>query len=84
MPADMAAEQWAAPAHDIPQHPESMETAHTRYTAALESIAERHADCNVLVVTHGEAVRRSVVRLVGSLAPVFRRGSVSSSQAGMV
>jgi broad specificity phosphatase PhoE len=41
-----------------------MEAGHARYTAALEAIASRHAGRNVLVVTHGEAVRRSVARLV--------------------
>ena len=47
-----------------PAYPESVEAAHVRYTAALQAIADRHAGRNVLVVTHGEAVRRSVARLV--------------------
>lgn len=47
-----------------PAFPESMEAGHARYTTALQAIADRHAGLNVLVVTHGEAVRRSVNRLV--------------------
>ena len=47
-----------------PAFPETMEAGHARYTAALHAIADRHAGQNVLVVTHGEAVRRSIARLV--------------------
>ena len=47
-----------------PAFPETIEAVHARYTAALQAIADRHAGHNVLVVTHGEAVNRSVTRLV--------------------
>ncbi|KAK9840932.1 hypothetical protein WJX81_001083 [Elliptochloris bilobata] len=44
--------------------PETLEDAHARYAAALEAIADRHAGCScILVVTHGECVRRAVTRL---------------------
>lgn len=56
--------QWCSAPSPPPAYPESTEEAHARYTAALEAIADRHAGVNVLVMTHGEAVRRSVARLV--------------------
>ncbi|KAK9828706.1 hypothetical protein WJX72_001631 [[Myrmecia] bisecta] len=40
--------------------PESIEQTHTRYARALQEVADRHASDNVLIVSHGEAVRRSV------------------------
>lgn len=61
---DMAGLQWSSVSDRPPVYPESTEEAHARYTAALDTIADRHAGQNVLVVTHGEAVRRSVARLV--------------------
>ncbi|KAK9915097.1 hypothetical protein WJX75_004696 [Coccomyxa subellipsoidea] len=61
---DMAGLQWSSISDRPPVYPESTEEAHARYTAALDTIADRHAGQNVLVVTHGEAVRRSVARLL--------------------
>eukprot|EP00884_Botryococcus_braunii_P020022 jgi/Botrbrau1/6703/Bobra.0202s0040.1 len=53
--------QWSD--NPFPDYPETLEDAHRRYTTAYEDI-ERTADgANVLVVTHGEAVRRSVLRI---------------------
>ena len=58
---------WATDAAlSIPAYPERTEDAHARYTAALQAIADRHTRHNILVVTHGEAVRSSVTRLVGN------------------
>lgn len=61
---DIAGIRWCSAPSPPPAYPESTEEAHARYTAALEAIPDRHAGMNVLVVTHGEAVRRSVARLV--------------------
>ncbi len=71
----LAGVQWNSASGNPPAYPESTEQAHARYTAALEAIADRHAGQNVLVVTHGEAVRRSVARLVripGAILPKKR------------
>ena len=49
-------------ASSAPVYPETLEAGHSRYSAALQDIADRHRPNNVLVVTHGEAVRQSVMR----------------------
>ncbi len=51
-------------ASSAPTYPETMEAGHVRYAAALQDIADRHCSSNILVVTHGEAVRQSVARTV--------------------
>ena len=51
-------------ASSAPVYPETMEAGHMRYAAALQDVADRHSSCNILVVTHGEAVRQSVARMV--------------------
>ena len=51
-------------ASSAPAYPETMEAGHVRYAAALQDIADRHCPSNILVVTHGEAVRQSVARTV--------------------
>lgn len=66
LPEQLACTQWNSTPSAAPEYPETCEEAHVRYTAALEAIADRHAGKHVLVVTHGEAVRRSVARLVSS------------------
>lgn len=60
-----------------PVYPETMEAGHVRYAAALQDIADRHCSRNILVVTHGEAVRQSVARVV-------RRNSLVFSQLYLV
>jgi len=49
-------------ASSAPGYPETLEAGHARYSAALQDVADRHRPNNVLVVTHGEAVRQSVMR----------------------
>ena len=51
-------------ASSAPVYPETMEAGHVRYAAALQDIADRHCSSHILVVTHGEAVRQSVARVV--------------------
>ncbi len=51
-------------ASSAPAYPETLEAGHVRYAAALQEIADSHCSSNILVVTHGEAVRQSVVRTV--------------------
>lgn len=67
---DMVGIHWCSSPSTPPAYPESTEEAHARYTAALEAIADRYAGLNVLVMTHGEAVRRSVARLVTTSHPL--------------
>lgn len=49
---------------DFPAFPETFGDAHIRYTEALQRAADRHLGKNILVVTHGEAVGKSVTRLL--------------------
>ena len=51
-------------ADSAPAYPETLEEGHARYLAALQEVADRHRPLNVVVVTHGEAVRQSVTRVV--------------------
>ncbi|KAK9862369.1 hypothetical protein WJX84_005988 [Apatococcus fuscideae] len=41
----------------------TIEEAHCRYAAALHAVAEEHAGKNVVIVTHGEAIGRSIMWL---------------------
>ncbi|KAK9815105.1 hypothetical protein WJX73_007686 [Symbiochloris irregularis] len=50
--------------HDFANFPETYGDAHIRYTEALQRAADRHAGKNLAVVTHGEAVGKSVTRLL--------------------
>ncbi|KAK9831037.1 hypothetical protein WJX74_000851 [Apatococcus lobatus] len=43
-----------------PDCPESIEEAHRRYAAALHAVANGYEGKNVLIVTHGEAIGRSI------------------------
>ncbi|KAL0053573.1 hypothetical protein WJX82_007749 [Trebouxia sp. C0006] len=49
---------------DLPAFPETAEQAHARINVALEAIGNQYEGKNILVVAHGEAVNRSVVRLM--------------------
>ncbi|KAL0029958.1 hypothetical protein WJX77_009700 [Trebouxia sp. C0004] len=49
---------------DLPAFPETAELAHARINVALEAIGNQYMGKNILVVAHGEAVNRSVVRLM--------------------
>jgi hypothetical protein len=51
-------------ADSAPTYPETLEEGHARYLTALQEVADRHRPHNVLVVTHGEAIRQSVTRVV--------------------
>ena len=61
-------------ASSAPVYPEALEKAHARYAAALQRIADRHHPGSVLVITHGEAVRQSVTRIVRGCPPSAHSG----------
>ncbi len=60
---------WPVAADETPPNGESFATVCTRVGRTIERIAERHARQDVIVVTHGGAIRAAIAHALG-LTPV--------------
>lgn len=51
----------------MPEHIESVMEAIKRYSAAIQRLSDLYWDSNILIVTHGEALRASIVKIAPEL-----------------
>lgn len=69
---------WSIAASEVPPGGESMEQVCTRVAAALERLADAHDGQEIVVVSHGGAIRAAVAHALGVDAETSLRFSVQN------